>query len=192
MESRIDKVACVSIETSGFNKHSENKADGYQILSFAIIIADATTFESIDSVYGEVKWDRNCIWTPDLESVHGFTVDYLDANGMSVEDSAAVIADILLRHFGSKPVVLLGHNVSTFAYWFIKDLLNKYDIDLFISIRMLDAFTLGKALFGIDNSKELFKIAGKADVEVCSFNKAEMLRQFFRQTKLYWNKMYER
>jgi hypothetical protein len=191
MESRIDKVASVSVETTGFNKFSDNKAELYQIISFAIIIADATTFETIESAYGEVKWDRRSIWEPKLESVHGFTVEHLDEHGMSSEDAATVIADILFRHFGSKPVVLLGHNVGTFAYWFIKDILDKYDIDLFISVRMLDTFTLAKTLFGIDNSKDLFKLIGKPDAVVNSLSKANMSRQFFRQTKLHWDNMHE-
>lgn len=191
MNSKINNVVSVSFETSGFNKYSDNKAENYQILSFGLVVADAQEFKAIDAVYGEVKWDRKYIWTPGLESVHGFTQAHLDEHGMDEEQAAAVIADILFRNFGTDdPVVLMGHNIATFGQWFLKDILDKYDIDLFISVRMLDAFTLGKTLFGIDSSKELFEIIGGSGT-MNALVKADTIRQYFRQTKVHWDSVHD-
>jgi hypothetical protein len=190
MKNTINKVAAISIETSGINKDDCNKGKDYQILSFGIIIADAKTFNPIDNIYGQVKWNGESIWNVNLEPMHGFTKEYLNENGVDEEVAAAIIGKIFFDHFETNPIILLGHNISTFGYWFIKNILDKYGIDLCISIRMLDTFTIGKTFFNLDNSKEIFSLLNRPE-KMNSLERADACLQLFRIIKKEWIKLNE-
>lgn len=191
MNSEILKVASVGVETTGFNRSTFNKAEGHQLLSVGIVVADATTFVPVDEIYHEIKWDGVSEWNSRLESVHGFTREYLERNGEDEVSVAASMANLFLDHFDDSPIVLLGHNVNNFAYWFIRDIFDKYDLDLFVSDRVFDTFTIGKTLFGLNNQDEIFDMLG-VKPPLTSLDKARAYLKLFKITKGCWKLLNEK
>jgi hypothetical protein len=191
MNDKIFKIASISFETTGISNHSLNKAVNQQILSAGIIIADSDNFKSIETCYIEIKPNKDIVWNNKFEKIHGFTKDYLIKNGIIENEAAAIIADILVRHFDDIPIVLLGHNVSSFSYWFLYNILDKYnyyrDLNLFISSRVLDTFTLGKTLYGFNTFNEILDFLQLSDIKLNSREKAEVYLKFFRICKKQWN-----
>ena len=185
MNSKIDNIVAVAIETTGFNKDDLNKASGHQILSFGMVSANTVDYKAIKSTYYEVKWNGTSLWNTNLEPMHGFTREYLNNNGIDEETAAAVMADFFIETFENKPVVLLGHNVSTFSYWFIKDLLHKYNMNLTLSSRIMDTFTLGKLLFNFDDSHKIFNVLQR-NSKLNALEKADAYLQFMRIVKSQW------
>lgn len=186
MNSTVEKIASISFETNGYNLNSANKAEGYQILSAGIIISDCDTFIPVEKLYIELSPNDGIIWDKKLEKYHGFTLDYLKEHGVSEELAVTYISDLLFRHIGTEPVVLLGHNVSNFTYWFLRDIFNKYDIELILSARVLDTFTLGKTFFDFNTQQDMFKFM-KLGSKPTAMDKSQAYLKFFRVCKKYWN-----
>lgn len=57
-------------------------------------------------------------------------------------------------------IITLGHNHTTFDHWFLRRLLNKYDIMVKFANRHIDTNSLGYGLYDCCDSKELFSLFG--------------------------------
>lgn len=188
MSKKIDKVAAVSLETTGASINSDISKQ-FQIISFGVSIASTKDFTPIESMYKEIRWNRSSTWSPELESVHGFTKPYLEENGIDEDIGAAYLADIFLNHFEDGPVVLLGHNICSFTLPHIQNLFYKYDIDIRFSSRMYDTFSVGNLLFNLNTSKEIFKSL-KLDVnDLNALHKANAYLKLYKLSKVYLDKM---
>jgi len=181
MSKKIQNILVVSLETTGINYTDCDRAVGHQILAGGFIVADSKTFTPIEKRYIEIKWDPMNAWDSDAESYHGLSKKYLNQNGITEEDAVVQIGELILRNIPSGPIVMLGHNVSNFTYWFMSDIFHKYDIDLTFSARMLDTFTIGKTVFGLNDSKDIFNLLGKNPTN--ALDKAEAYLTLFRLVK---------
>src|SRR5690606_26220674 len=148
-------------------------------------------------VYFEVKPTNQTLanWDKKLESIHGFKPEYLLANGILEEHAAAIMCDLLMEHFSDDPVVMLGHNVGMFSYWFLYNILNKYnyyrDCNIFISSRMMDTFPLGKVLYDLDTQEDIFKFLKLPLDNLNAEDKSNAYLQFYRICKKHWNALNE-
>jgi hypothetical protein len=97
-----------------------------------------------------------------------------------------------VEHNQLEPVVLMGHNVESFTYHFIRSILDKYELgDIIISSRSLDAFTIGKTLYGLNSQKEIFKFLNVGKPEN-TLAKSKAYLKLFRITRKIWSTVYEK
>lgn len=164
---QFDRLLSIDAETSGlaFNSvdpsYDSKSGAEYQSVSWGMVVADAVTLKPIDKLYVEIKWNGKSEWNDGAEKVHGLSRDYLEENGMSEEDAACEIASFVLEHFDpNKPVVLCGHNVTSFDVFFLRRLLNKFDIMFKTGNRFIDTNSIGFACYGTFNSDDLFDLIG--------------------------------
>lgn len=165
-------ILCIDWETSGatFGGDSTKK---YQGLSYGAIVADAKTFEPIEKVYVEIKFDQTKYeWTDGAAKVHGLTIEHLEAHGISQEDAAIKLAELILKYWGpDSKVMFLGHNPE-FDRRFTNQLLNCIEIEFSIEKEtffeswiqlhhvMLDTSALGFITLGLFKSDLLFDKIG--------------------------------
>lgn len=161
---KFDKILGIDVETSGFNNSNKlNPAEGYQILSIGLIVADTKVFKPIEELYLEIKWDGESLWDEDAVKIHGFTKQYLDKHGLDTDEAAEIIALFLDKHFGiDTPISLLGHNVY-FDFSFLKMFLDKHDLPFKFSYRHIDSFSLSMPTIETFSSDELFEFFGFAE-----------------------------
>jgi DNA polymerase III epsilon subunit-like protein len=160
----VDKVLAVDLETSGISFQTKlDPSDNYryQILSIGAIVTDTKDFQPIEKFYIEIKMNGTSEWQMGAERIHGMSEQYLEENGVVEEEALADFVEFVMRHFDmSKPIVLLGHNVSSFDRQFLLSLMKKYDLDFRISSRAIDSATLALVALEARNSDEMFDALG--------------------------------
>ena len=160
----MNKVLFFDVETSGYDKINFEDRSGcykFQIVSVGICIVNPLTWKEIDSFYIEIKWNGYSEWDPGAEKVHKLSQEYLDEHGVDQDEAFVLLCEFIVKHFdANKQITLGGHNVSTFDRHFLIQLFNQYDAQIKLSGRAIDTYTLGKVLFGTDNSDELFEMVG--------------------------------
>jgi DNA polymerase III epsilon subunit-like protein len=163
----FSKVLAMDCETSGLNHKSDDPSDGYQAVSWGLIVADAATLSIIDKLYVEIKWNGLSKWDSKAELVHGLSIDHLNKNGLSEDDAIVEIANFIYKHwdpeseFSSQRCVrCLGHNVATFDVWFMRRLFRQYELKFVTGNRFIDTSTLGWAVFKCFDSDQVFDIVG--------------------------------
>jgi DNA polymerase III epsilon subunit-like protein len=165
-------ILCIDWETSGatFGGDSTKK---YQGLSFGAIVADAKTFEPVEKMYVEIKfYPTKYEWTDGAAKVHGLTIEHLEEHGISQEDAAIKLAELILKYWGpDSKVMFLGHNPE-FDRRFTNQLLNCIEIEFSIEKEtlfeswiqlhhvMLDTSALGFITLGLFKSDLLFDKIG--------------------------------
>ena len=81
----------------------------YQGIALGAIIADNDTFQEIDSLYIEIKFDDSKYeWTDAAEKMHGLSKEHLAANGLSREEALEVYIEFLTKHFGDGIISAIG------------------------------------------------------------------------------------
>lgn len=159
----FNKFLAIDCETSGLNFDHTNPdiTDGYQSVSWGLIVSDLKTMKPIDELYVEIKWDGESKWHHKAERVHGLSKEYLAANGMDSEEAAIEIAQFIGSHFDvDETIVCMGHNVARFDIPFLKKLLIKHDFPFSISHRCLDSSSLAAMTIGTFTSQEMFDYLG--------------------------------
>jgi len=197
-KTHFNNIFAFDVETTGVcvgnNDPLYRESDGerHQALSWGLIIADADTLEPIEKKYIEVKWNDSSreqrIRDPEFgmyaEKIHGLTFDYLEENGIDEEDAVIEIANLILKYWGtSSPLNCLGHNVH-FDIRFLKDLLDRYDIDLRFSQRHVDSFAVGFTCWETYDSDELFDlVCGSTRKAHNSLDDIELTLESIRTTR---------
>ena len=183
----FNKVVSIDVETSGINRDSFNPADGYQIVSIGLVLADAKTFKEIDSKYIEIKWNGTSKWSEKAQAVHGLSKEYLEENGIAEEEAVVEICEFLLKYYNVEDsITLLGHNV-TFDYGFLFNLLKKYEIHFKFSHRRLDTFSISMATVQQFNSDDLFKVMGfDRDIKHNALGDARMALKVYENISKIW------
>jgi len=116
--------------------HNKKTGERHQAVSGGFIVADAKTYEPIEKLYLEIKWN----------------------DGVEEEEAVMEIANLIIKYWGtSSPLNCLGHNVH-FDIRFLKDMFKRHDLNLRVSQRNIDSFTLGHTLWNAHDSDELFNL----------------------------------
>lgn len=182
----------IDCETSGINFNSVNHdiTEDYQSVAWGIVAFDSTTFKELDSLYVEIKWDKVSIWSNKAEKVHGLTREYLDENGVSGEEAAALIGEFILQYLHpDDPIVALGANVARFDIPFLRKLLHENGLTFKFAHRSLDTFSLCLPTVGGYSSDEYFEILGiEREVPHNALSDARAALAVFRKISKAWKK----
>lgn len=144
-------------ETTGstFGSYEETFSK-YQAIGFGAIVATSDTFEEVASLDFLVKFDSSKYqWSNEAEKIHGLTRERLAAEGLSNEDAAYVMAEFILKYFGTGKVMFANHNP-----WFdleaMKQLLAPHGVMPDIHHVVLDTSGLGFVTMGKYRSNDVF------------------------------------
>jgi hypothetical protein len=188
MSVKVDTVFSLAIETTGFS-HECDRSTGHQMVSVGLIAADAEDFKVRDGIHFTIKWNGESDWTEEAQRIHKLDKDSGD---LTEEEAAAQIANFFIKHNELEPIVLLGHNIESFGYYFIRSILDKYGLsEIIISTRSMDTFTLGKTLYGLDSQKQMFNFL-RVGVPKHTLDKSKAYLKLFRITKKLWSEVYEK
>lgn len=146
-------------ETSGsdFNGWSH---DSYQGIAFGAIIFDTVTFEEVDHLYCELKFDATRYkWSNEAEAIHGLSREYLDKHGMEREDALAELLSVMIKWMGPSPgkIMFMGHNVD-FDIGFTCQLANDFGMEIKQYHVKLDTSSTAFALANVYKSDDVFSI----------------------------------
>jgi hypothetical protein len=122
-------ILCIDWETSGttWTTH-EQTFKQFQGISFGAVIADAETFEPVETLYRIVKFDEKYTWSAEAEAIHGISRGFLAENGVDREDAALALAELIIKYFGiGTKVMFAGHN-TWFDIHATKQLLEEFGV----------------------------------------------------------------
>lgn len=162
---------CLDWETSGACWGGDSTKD-YQGISFGVIIFDTATFDPVEKMYVEIKFNKSRYkWSPEAEAIHGLSREYLEKNGVTQVEAATMLAELILKYFGTDKVMFLGHNTE-FDRRFTNQLMNtieiefsvekQTDFDSWIQLHhvILDTSSTGFIALGLFKSDLLFEKIG--------------------------------
>ena len=175
---------CIDWETSGAIFGGDSSKD-HQGISFGAVIFRTKTFEPVAKLYKLIKFDEQKYkWTESAQKIHGLTKERLAAEGVTQEEAAMELLELILKYFGpSSKVMILGHNPE-FDNKFTNQLLATIDFELtreiltlkernaalhpdrvYIEMHhvVLDTSALGFITLGLSKSDLLFERIGFAD-----------------------------
>lgn len=162
----FEYILAMDCETTGLAYNSDDPSydpvthDEYQAISWGLVVANASTLIPIEELYLEVKWDPRCVWSSGAEKVHGLSREYLEENGVPEADAAVLIANLIVKYWGTNSVRTLGHNVATFDVWFMKRLMRKFGIEIPFGNRHVDTSSIGFVNYSVYTSDQLFELMG--------------------------------
>lgn len=163
---------CLDWETSGATWGGDSTIK-YQGLAFGAIIFDTATFEPVENLYLEIKFNADKYeWSQGAENIHGLTREYLEANGVTQEEAALSLLELIVKYFGpDSKVMFLGHNPE-FDRRFTDQLLSTVEFEFSVERKheafthvplhhvVLDTSALGMIAFGLYKSDLLFEKIG--------------------------------
>lgn len=163
---------CIDWETSGATWGGDSSIK-YQGISFGAIIFDTETFTEVESMYCLVKFNPDKYeWTEGAQKIHGLTIEHLEKHGLSQEDAAVQLIELIVKYFGTdSKVMLLGHNPE-FDRRFTNQLLNSVEFEFSVERKneefthiplhhvILDTSALGYITMGLYKSDLLFERMG--------------------------------
>lgn len=97
-------------ETSGadFNLSYEEQSKIYQGVQLGLVVANTETFEEVDSMKVNIKFDPKFKWEDAAEKIHGLSREFLEQNGMPRDEAAVEVIEFLVRHFNKDIFYLEG------------------------------------------------------------------------------------
>lgn len=159
-------------ETTGadFDQGYNTTFTKYQGISIGLVIADNETFEEVDSLYVEFKFDPSYEWTDGAEKVHGLSREHLEQHGVTQEEGLAEIIEFLMKHFGDKiistsdtmpagKVQIGGHNVD-FDITGLQTLFHKFGLRLGVHHVKLETSGAAFIAIGEYRSNVTFELLG--------------------------------
>ncbi len=160
----MKKILFLDVETSGYsalNLLDRSNNYEYQIVSIGLVVTKPGSWKEIDRHYVEIKWNGSSAWDPGAEKIHKLSKDHLEEYGLIESDAVAEISNFILKHFNPDHQIMVGgHNVSTFDRHFLVSLFNKYGMQIRLSGRAIDTFSVGMTLLNCENSDQLFELIG--------------------------------
>lgn len=151
---------CIDWESSG-SDFLGNSALTFQGLSFGAIIFNTRTFEIVDELYVEIKFDETTYqWSNDAQKIHGLTREYLAEHGVEREEACVLLMEFLLKHLGPNPkVMVLGFNTG-FDINFTEQLFNDFGVEFKSHHVVLDVAGMSFICFGTYKSDHVFELFG--------------------------------
>jgi DNA polymerase III epsilon subunit-like protein len=149
-------LLCIDFETTGLDIR-EGK---HQPISVGALAVKSDTLEIVDKVYIECKAElQRFEWDPGAERIHGLSPEHLDTQPDMKEAATALFA-FIVKHFKSgDAITIIGHNpqfdAGCLLLW-----MKEIGINLRLSHRKIDTFSIGFALFAAENSNQLFELVG--------------------------------
>lgn len=145
-------------ETSGYSLPEYAKL--HQGISLGAIIFDSQSLEPIESLYLEIQFDeKKYKWEAAAERVHGITRDHLLKNGITQEEAAVQLCNLVVKYIGTDDVMLLGHRVH-FDRAFTEQLTKTIGVDLSYHPNTIDSCSMSIALMEIAKSEDVFQMMG--------------------------------
>lgn len=191
LKGYYSRILVFDAETTGLcssNVCSPDTADNgyYQAISYGMIVANADTYEAIEKLYLEVKWDGISLWSSGAEKVHGLSKEHLEQYGLDEEDAVAEIATLIYNHWGDKVVSVCAQNPH-FDIAFLDSTLKRHGIHVKFSNRRVDTSTLGAVLLGAHTSDQIFSAVGIDTRGIHnSLQDAECCLQTLRTVRMLW------
>lgn len=147
-------------ETSG-SSFTEPSSKNHQAISFGLIAYNTRTFEAIDDLYVEIKFNEmRYKWDEGAERCHGLSRGHLAANGLEPEAAVITIGEWLLKNFGPSPTLLMsGHNVN-FDVEFLRQLFNDFEMQLKTHHVTIDTAALFFPIIGSYKADDIFDFCG--------------------------------
>ena len=174
-QQNFDFGLCLDWETSGATWGGDSSIK-YQGISFGAIVFNMKTFEPVEKLHLYVKFDESKYeWTEGAQKIHGLTREFLDENGVTQEDAAMQLAELILKYWGpDTKVVFLGHNpefdrrftnqlLNTIGIEFSVEKTGKFESRIEVFHVVLDTSALGYIAFGLYKSDLLFEKIGFPD-----------------------------
>lgn len=168
-------LLAIDCETTGlcFNadhpSHNPKTGERHQALSWGIVVLDSETFEQVEELYVEIKWndeskaqrEKDPKFGTFAEKIHGLTYEYLEENGVTEEEAIEQIGAIIMKYWGpTVSIRLLGHNVHLFDLDFFRDMFRRNGIELNFGNRHYDTNSIGWCAFETFTSDQLFELVG--------------------------------
>lgn len=144
-------------ETSGYTvpKYSAQ----HQGIAVAVVIFDIDTFAIVDSVYLEIKFNPKYQWDMGAEKIHGLTREYLAANGITQEEAAVIVAELIMKYNGTEKLIILGHRPN-FDIDFTDQLMESVNFELKYDPVKIDSAAFATVFLGVNRSDEMFDMMG--------------------------------
>lgn len=166
---------CLDWETSGATWGGDSSKE-YQGIQVGLIVFKTKDFTPVDMLKLNIKFDETKYkWSEEAEKIHGLSREFLEANGVTQEEAATQILELILKYWGPEgKVMFLGHN-QKFDRRFTNQLLlsvgvefseeRKTDSPAWIQIHhvLLDTSGIGFVTFGLYKSDLLFEAMGFED-----------------------------
>ncbi len=163
---------CLDWETTGATWGGDSSIK-YQGISFGAIVFDTETFSEVESMYCLIKFNpEKYEWTEGAQRVHGLTIEYLEEHGVSQEDAAIQLIELIVKYFGTdSKVMFLGHSPE-FDRRFTNQLLSTVEFEFSVERKnedfahiplhhvILDTSALGFITIGLYKSDLLFDRMG--------------------------------
>lgn len=193
----FEHLLAIDCETTGLDWDGDDPSNGHQPVSWGLIVADAKTLKPVEELYIEIKYNETSkkARAADPEfgvgaaNIHGLTFKYLEEHGITEEEAAVLIANLIIKYWGpTSQVKTLGHNVHMFDVPFLRAMLRRHGIDIAFGSRHYDTNSMGFATVGAYVSDALFATMGFDDRD--GHNALEDARQALesaRRIKVLWN-----
>ena len=151
------KILVIDFETSGSSfKSYKDTFQQFQGISFGAVVADSQTFEPIETLYREIKFDDKYTWSAEAEGIHGLSREHLNLHGVSAEEAATDLAGMIFTHFHTGKVAFLGHNTN-FDIEASRQLLEPFGVMPEVHHVVLDTSPLGFITIGEYKSDKVFE-----------------------------------
>lgn len=168
-----DHALCIDWETSGAVFGGDSSKE-YQGVAFGAVVFNTKTFEVIETLYRMVKFDAAKFkWSDEAEKIHGLSREHLAEHGVTQEDAAMDLLDLILKYWGpTNKVMFLGHNpefdrrftnqltMSVNIEFSVEKTANEVDGHIQLHHVMLDTSAAGFITMGLFKSDLLFEAVG--------------------------------
>jgi len=149
-------LLCVDYETSGIDVRI-NKA---QPLSVGAVVVDTKTLAVVDKAYFECQFEVDRFeWDSHAEKIHGLSIEHLSKQPTMTDAATELFAFIIKYFSGNCKITVIGHNphfdTRCLDLW-----MDEIGVDLRLSHRKIDTFSIGFAVFAAEHSDALFKHVG--------------------------------
>ena len=158
--NRVPQFAlAIDWETSGYS--IPNYAEKHQGISFGAIIFDVKTLLPVEQLYREIKFvdDTKYVWESGAERVHGISRDHLLKHGVTQQEAATELANLVIKYIGAEDIMLLGHRVH-FDKAFTSQLINTLGFDFTYHPTVIDSCSIATVLMELTYSEDIFQTLG--------------------------------